>query len=96
VRAIRRFTHSGLTRGLEEDRSRKPRCCIRLDSWSALASISSDEPAYNRVEALLEQDPLMVGRPKSARPIPRLTGDPEILAQSDLPCAVESPRPHPA
>jgi hypothetical protein len=32
----------------------------------------------------------------SAHRIPLLTGDPEILAQRDLPCAVESLRPHPA
>lgn len=129
---------------------------VCLDSWAALAWIDSDEPAYSRVEALLEQAPLMswvnavevydrldrvhgrdaaddtladlrkvitlelpgparmieVGRLKSARPIalgdcfaiataaahriPLLTGDPEILAQSDLPCAVEDLRPHPA
>lgn len=128
---------------------------VCLDSWAVLAWIDSDDPAYSRVGALLDQNPLMswvnavevyyrldrvhgrdaaddaladlrkvvtlevpgpgrmieVGRLKSARPIalgdcfaiataaahriPLLTGDPEILGQTDLPCAVEDLRPRP-
>jgi predicted nucleic acid-binding protein len=124
-----------------------------LDSWTVLAWLDGEHPAYERVEELLEQRPVMswvnavevyyrverdhgraeaddvlaqvrvvlrldlpgrrrmveTARLKAAMPIALgdcfaiataaahslalLTGDPEILAQRDLPCPVEDLRP---